>query len=145
MGGATSAGNSVGFKSQLTSGSLPNQDHISYEGVFNELTFKIGPKAKNLLEVHSGICRSAYEKSIYDKSINDYLALFLKCQSDGQPRDSRKLNAVLVVDVSGSMECSLSKSDSSTRLSLTKEAIKMFVSKLRDDDSFGLVKFSNVG
>jgi hypothetical protein len=41
------------------------------------------------------------------------------------------------------MSYSLSKTDPSNRLSLTKEAIKMFVSRLKEDDSFGLVKFTN--
>lgn len=46
MGASLASGNSVGFTSKLRSGALPDSNHISYEGVFNELTFKIGPKPK---------------------------------------------------------------------------------------------------
>lgn len=83
MGSSSSSGNSAGFTSQLKSGLIPTQSHISYEGVFNELTFKIGPKAVDLLEIFTGICRSENPKSIYDSKVNDYLALFTKCSKDG--------------------------------------------------------------
>ena len=49
MGGNASSGNSVGFRSQLESGRLPQMEHITYDGVFNELTFKIGSKTNQLL------------------------------------------------------------------------------------------------
>ena len=78
--------------------------------------------------------------------MEEYLALFMKGSSDGEPRDERILNSVIVLDISGSMGCGLSRKQSGeqkSRLDLSKEAIKMFVSKLRSDDSFGLILFNN--
>lgn len=47
---------------------------------------------------------------------------------------------MLVIDTSGSMGGPLSAKDTTkNRLDLTKEAIKMFISKLRDDDAFGIL------
>lgn len=46
--------------------------------------------------------------SLVDTSTNDYLALFLKGDTDGEPRDDRILNAVIALDISGSMGGALS-------------------------------------
>lgn len=139
--------NSAGFTSQLNSGQLPSPDHITYEGVFNELAFSIGPKAEQPLELHIGFCRAQNSASLVDPSPQNYLALFTKGGNDGQPRNERALNAVIILDISGSMSGGLSRANSSgkSRLDLSKEAIKMFVSKLRAGDSFGLVTFNNSG
>ena len=49
------------------------------------------------------------------------------------------------METSGSMGGQLTARDpTKSRISLTKEAIKMFLSKLRDDDSFGLVQFTDI-
>lgn len=71
----------------------------------------------------------------------------MKGSSDGEPRDDRRLNSVIVLDISGSMGGRLThdKENLRTRLELSKEAIKMFVSKLRPTDTFGLVTFNNQG
>lgn len=37
--------NSKGFSSSVLSGELPPSDHLTYEGVFNELCFPVGPRA----------------------------------------------------------------------------------------------------
>ena len=53
---------------------------------------------------------------------------------------------MIVLDISGSMGGAISYGQSKrSRLDLSKEAIKMFVSKLRDTDSFGLVVFDDKG
>ena len=87
--------------------------------------------------------------SLTDTSTNDYLALFLKGNTDGEPRDERILNSVIALDISGSMSGCLSRKsqvkESKNRLDLCKEAIKMFVSKLRNSDTFGLVIFNDQG
>jgi Mg-chelatase subunit ChlD len=72
--------------------------------------------------------------------------LFLKSKYDGEPRDNRRLNSVIVLDISGSMSGGLRGSQpGDSRLQLCKEAIKMFVSKLRPTDAFGLVVFDDKG
>jgi uncharacterized protein (DUF58 family) len=53
------------------------------------------------------------------------------------------LNAVIVLDVSGSMGGALTSKGTGNRLELAKEAILMFFSKLRPNDGFGLVIFHN--
>lgn len=97
------------------------------------------------LDLQIGYARYQFPNSCYDKNINDYLALFVKGQKDGKDRDERPLNATICLDVSGSMGGGLGSGNSEykTRLSLSKEAIMMFISKLRPNDSFGLITFEN--
>jgi hypothetical protein len=97
------------------------------------------------MDIHVGFCQSQNPNSLVDKQPRNYLALFTKGSFDGQPRNERVLNAVVILDISGSMNGRLSGKSSNEKsiLYLSKEAIKMFVSKLRDTDSFGLEVFDS--
>lgn len=55
------------------------------------------------MDLHLGYARYQFPKSRYDPHINDYLAVFFKSERDGSDRDARPLNAVICLDVSGSM------------------------------------------
>ena len=57
-----------------------------------------------------GYARYQFLKSVHDKSINDYLALFVKGNKDGKDRDERNLNATMCLDISGSMGGGLNNS-----------------------------------
>lgn len=137
--------NTKGFQSSIESGVLPEPDHITYEGAFNELTFTIGKKATKSMELHIGYARSQNLNSSFDSEIHDYLAIFTKGNKDGEDRDHRILNSVICLDISGSMGSGLTRTGEGHRMTLAKEAIKMFFSKLRPTDSFGLVVFNNKG
>ena len=71
----------------------------------------------------------------------------MKSSKDGADRDETPLNALICLDVSGSMNGSLGNNpkQGQSRLKLSIEAIKMFISKLRPNDSVGLVTFNNHG
>ena len=95
--------NTKGFTSSLDSYVLPSETHLTYGGLFNELNYSIGPKAKKSLQLHIGYARSQNTNSMFDSKINNYLTLFTKGSKDGQDRDDRILNSVVVLDISGSM------------------------------------------
>lgn len=88
---------------------------------------------------------------MFDNKVNDYLALFLKSSKDGADRDDTSLNAVICLDISGSMNGGLgqnninAKGATLSRLKLSIEAIKMFISKLRPNDSIGITTFNTQG
>ena len=95
--------NTRGFSSQIEYGLLPQPSHLTYEGIFNEIKFDVG-KVPNLpLDLQLGYARYQFQESTHDKNINDYLALFVKGDKDGKDRDARPINAVLCLDISGSM------------------------------------------
>jgi len=75
------------------------------------------------------------------------LALFLKGKKDGEERDERPINAMICLDISGSMSGGLGEYNykiNLSRLQLSVEAIKMFISRLRPNDSVGLITFNNI-
>ena len=100
---AFGAGNTAAFSSSISSGYLPPTDHLTYEGLFNEIDFSVGPKTKDVIDIAYGFARVMNPVSLVDQGVNDYLALFLKGNTDGEPRDDRVLNSVIALDISGSM------------------------------------------
>jgi hypothetical protein len=112
--------NTKGFSSALESNNIPPSSHITYGGCFNELKFSIGQRAVKSLELHLGYARAQNENSVFDNKINDYLAIFTKGSKDGADRDERTLNAVIVLDVSGSMGSGLTAQGEGCRIELAK-------------------------
>jgi len=55
------------------------------------------------VDLHYGYARHQFLNSMVDKETNDYLGIFLKGTKDGADRDERSLNAVICLDISGSM------------------------------------------
>lgn len=67
---ATSALNSAGFANQVSNCKLPDADHITYAGVFNEIEYDVGPKTDKVVDLHLGFCRASNPSSAQDKNIN---------------------------------------------------------------------------
>ena len=108
--------NTKGFTSCLQNRSLPQESHFSYGGCFNELKFSIGPRAVKPLELHLGYARAQNQHSMFDNQINNYLTIFTKGNKDGQDRDDRVLNSVIILDISGSMGSGLTRNGEGCRL-----------------------------
>ena len=53
----TGARNAAGIHPSMHCGNLPPHSHISYEGVFNELRYNVGPKTDKILDLHHGYAR----------------------------------------------------------------------------------------
>lgn len=149
MEGFTGARNTAGFSAIVHKKHLPPPTHLSYEGLFNELRFNVGPKTDKVVDLHHDYARFQFKESKFDSDIHDYLTLFVKGKADGQPREEgRRLNSVICLDISGSMNGGLgsnyyAKGEKHTRLSLCIEAIKMFISKLHPEDSVGMTTFDS--
>lgn len=110
MDGCFGAFNTKGFSSSLDNYQLPSETHLTYSGLFNEMKFTIGPKAKKPLELHLGYARAQNSHSLYDPNINNYLTIFTKGSKDGEDRDDRILNSMIILDISGSMGSGLTSS-----------------------------------
>lgn len=111
--------NTKGFSSALSNpyvAALPAETHITYDGCFNELKYSIGAKATKRMELYLGFARAQNSESYFDKDINNFLAVFTKGSKDGEDRDDRVLNAVIVLDISGSMGGSLTSKGEGNRL-----------------------------
>jgi hypothetical protein len=77
------AGNTAAFSSSISSGYLPSTDHLTYDGLFNEIDFPVGPKTEDVIDIAYGFARVMNPNSLDDSKVNDYLALFLKGNTDG--------------------------------------------------------------
>jgi hypothetical protein len=103
--------NSRGFSSSVSSGLFPKESHLTYEGVFNELKYNVGKPTIKPVDLHFGYARYQFPHSAHDQGINDFLAVFVKGESDGKDRDARRLNAILCLDISVSMDGPLESSN----------------------------------
>jgi hypothetical protein len=102
--GANAAGalNAKGFSQSIEAKQLPDYNHITHSGIFNENYFQVGDRAQRLLEIHHGLGVSNCD--LHDLPPRNYfLSLFLKSSTDGQAR-TKPLNVVVALDVSGSMD-----------------------------------------
>ena len=116
------AGNSRGFSESVRGGGLPDVSHITFEGVFNELKFDAGQQTNLHSDLKFGYARYQFAQSTVDPNISDFLALFMKGERDGKDRDDRRLNSIICLDISGSMDGSLSRvqaKERRTRLQLS--------------------------
>lgn len=55
------------------------------------------------MDLHCGYARYQFSSSLFDKEVNDYLAIFVKSSKDGRDRDERPINVLICLDISGSM------------------------------------------
>lgn len=58
--------NTRGFSSCVSTGVLPPDSHITFEGVFNELKFDVGQKTKKTIDCHLGYARYQFKESLFD-------------------------------------------------------------------------------
>lgn len=145
--GAQQAGarNTKGFESAVRKGIIPSVNHITYAGAFNEQYFRVGLKSDKDLDLAIGVsnCNTPIDSGFLGTK-NQFLSLFLKSSKDGIPR-TQPIHAVLVLDISASMKEKLNNKETKgkDRLTLAREAIKLFYKRLRANDYFGLVLFED--
>lgn len=101
---------------------MPESTHLTYEGVFNEINFDVGNKTDKIVDLHYGYARYQFAKSAFDSEINDYLAVFFKSSKDGADRDDTPINALICLDISGSMNGGLGQ-NRKTELSRLKLSV----------------------
>ena len=63
MRGICGARNTVGFSSGVKTGILPPHTHLTYEGLFNELKYNVGPKTDKVVDLHFGYSRFQFINS----------------------------------------------------------------------------------
>lgn len=156
-------------------GALPPPSSLTCQGVFNQHSFPAGlpeDAADISLAAHWGWAEanspslaaaqaSAAASGAQPPTEELWLGCFLRSRLDGRPRDSTPLDLVLVLDTSGSMNCSVEFSRNArirvpqppaigaagqlTRLSLAKEAVHLVVPCLREDDRLSVATFTDFG
>ena len=158
-GGAKDINN---FRANIAAGYLPQPTDITYEGLFYDYSFNTGKPA---VESQPGDKRlflptwsSAVSRNQRSGEVEHFLAVGLKSELDTAQFARKKLNMVVVLDISGSMESPFDRyyyGSTRARADITNESAKMsklksacssivaMLEHLRPDDRLGIVLFDH--
>ena len=148
VGGAKDANN---FYENLKNGYLPKIDSITYEGVFYDHRFEM-PK-RECKELFCPNFETAVRKNIFSDKKEYFLSVGLDSNLDASSFKRKKLNLVVVLDISGSMSSPFdryyydkkqgSEDEQKTKMQIANESIVSMIDHLKGYDSFGVVLFDN--
>lgn len=154
-GGAQDVNN---FRENIENNYLPLNKDISYEGLFQEYYFDTGQKH----ECQKIFCPS-YSKAVTQDPLSNetehYTTIGLNSNLNKEDFDRKKLNLVVVLDISGSMGSSFDRYyydrygnrkhvedyTEKEKIEIAKESLKGMTKHLKEGDRFGVVLFNNKG
>ncbi len=155
VGGAQDINN---FRENIENGYLPLYTDITYEGLFYDYYFDTG----KVTECEKLFCPSysyAISPDPFSKNDEYYLTVGLNSGIKKSDFERKKLNLVIVMDVSGSMSSSfnryyydqfgnqhaneLTDDDLKSKMQLANESVVGLIDNLTDDDNLGMVLFSS--
>jgi len=154
VGGAKDTNN---FIANIKNGYLPKLDSITYEGQFYNHYFDTGLGAKECKELFCPTYSSAKRKNIFSNEEEYFLSVGLNSGINAKDFKRKKLNLVVVLDISGSMGASFDSYYYDTngnkienkekinkkKITIAAEAIVAMLSHLKNDDRVGIVLFDN--
>lgn len=128
------------FEENIAMKKLPKSSTLSYDGLMNTYYYPISTKET---QNHFNVEFSFVEvKNPLDGNDETFLGCLVKSKYDGVGCRNRPIDIVFILDISGSMSCSLGRSSDSC-LSLAKNAILKLANKLNEHDRFGLCTFDD--
>jgi Ca-activated chloride channel family protein len=143
------------FRDNIVNGNLPFPSSLTVEGIFSEYYFDTADEwqdaesSKKLFYPTYSFARSPDPLGAEDNQEGE-IWMSVGLNSDVKVEDLRrpKLNLVLSVDTSGSMNCpcsdySTDKESRKSKMQLANEAVVSLLSKLQPDDHVGIVLFNN--
>ena len=152
VGGAKDIDN---FRDNIANNYLPLPSSITYEGLFYDYYFETG-KQEESTEMFSPSYSIGKIDNIRSKKEELWLSVGLNSNIKGSDFARKKLNLVVVLDISGSMRSSFDEYyydgkknideeefDKRSKLEIAKETICSMLDHLNDDDRFGMVVFEN--
>lgn len=158
VGGAKDVNN---FRENLKNGFLPLPTDVTYEGLFYDYTFDTGiqePCQKLFCPSYA----SAVSKDPFSQKDEYFLSVGLNSGIQQKDFVRKKMNLVVVLDISGSMGSPFDayyydrfgrkntaptveekKDADKSKMKVASEAVAMLLDHLKDDDSFGMVLFDS--
>jgi len=146
-GGAKDANN---FYENIKHNYLPKLDSITYEGVFYDHYFNA--PSSNCKELFCPSFQTAVRENIFTSNKDYFLSIGLDSNIDIAKFKRKKLNLVVVLDISGSMSASFNSyyydkkrhlNEHKSKMQIANESIASMLDKLKPKDSFGVVLFDN--
>ncbi len=153
VGGAKDSNN---FKANIESGYLPKLDSITYEGQFYSHYFDTGLKGE-CRELFCPSYSSAKRLNPFTDEREYFLAVGLNSGIKEGDFKRKKLNLVVVLDISGSMSGKFNsyyydklgnkikneEQEHKSKMQIANESIVAMLSHLKDDDRVGIVLFDH--
>ena len=156
-GGAKDVNN---FRDNIKNGYFPITTDITYNGLFYDYTFDTGVQ-KESKELFSPSYSTAISKDPLSGKNEVYMTVGLNSNIKQSDFTRKKLNLVVVLDISGSMSSSFksyyydqfteegkkekekSEDDNKTKMQIANESVNILLDQLKDDDRFGMVLFDD--
>ncbi len=154
VGGAKDTNN---FRQNILDNFLPKYHAMTYEGLFYDYYFDTGAGSGECRELFCPSYSKAVVPDLFSGELNYYLSVGLNSGLAAGSFARKKLNLVVVVDISGSMGGSFSSyyydrsgkppeektENAKTKMQLANETIVAMMQHLQDDDRLGVVLFDD--
>lgn len=153
-GGAKDVGN---FRENIRRGYLPLPTDLAYEGLFYDYYFDQGPQ-EPCKSLFCPAYAAAASKDPFSGREDLYLSVGLQSGLDASTFARKKLNLVVVLDISGSMSANFrdyyydaagsrkqpeGEAESKSKMQVAKEALTALLGHLKEDDRLGVVLFDD--
>jgi Ca-activated chloride channel family protein len=154
VGGAKDTNN---FKANIDNGYLPKLDSITYEGQFYNHYFDTGIGKIECKELFCPSYSSAKRLDIFSKEKEFFLSVGLNSGIDEKDFKRKKLNLVIILDISGSMSGNFDsyyydkvgnkvenkEKETKKKMTIANEAIVAMLAHLKDNDRVGIALFDH--
>lgn len=152
-GGAKDINN---FRENIKEGYFPISTDITYNGLFYDYSFDTGNKTES-----QDLFSPSYSRAISNDPISNQKEYYMTVGLNSNIKESvfqrKKLNLVVVLDISGSMNSGFSsyyydnylnnettkEDESNTKMQIANESVNILIDQLKEDDRFGRVLFDN--
>ncbi len=153
VGGAKDANN---FRENIKNGYFPITTDITYNGLFYDYSFNTKGKENTSNELFSPAYIQAISSDPLSGQKEYYMAVGLNSNIKESDFQRKKLNLVVVLDISGSMGSSFNsyyydnpfenettEDRNKSKMQIANESVNILIDQLKDDDRFGLVLFES--
>ena len=155
VGGAK---NVLNFRENIKNGYLPVSTDITYNGLFYDYYFNTG-KTKTSDDLFSPTYSTAVSKDPISGAYEYYMTVGLNSNIKESDFKRKKLNLIVVMDISGSMSSSFNKYyydrtnlekgqneekyDNRSKMKIANESLNLLIDELKPEDKLGIVLFDN--
>lgn len=148
VGGAKDVDN---FRKNIEEGYFPISTDITYNGLFYDYSFDTGVGQKTD-QLFSPAYSTAISKDPVSEKEEYYMTVGLNSNIKESDFARKKLNLVVVLDISGSMSSVMEeyyydnpfkKTEYKTKMEVANESVNILLDQLNDDDRFGMVLFDD--
>ncbi len=144
------------FRENINNGYFPISTDITYNGIFYDYVFDTGAKTESK-ELFSPSYSTAISKDPISDKNEYYMTVGLNSNIKQSDFARKKLNLVVVLDISGSMSSPFNsyyydsfennkegKEDlNKSKMQIANESVNILIDQLKDDDRFGMILFDN--